>query len=75
MYKWFFFIGGCMQIENIAELAEQVYFTILSELSLDDKQSGFIESDGHCGTKNTERGTDLYFVIEETINEYMENLK
>lgn len=64
-----------MQIENIAELAEQVYFTILSELSLDDKQSGFIESDGHCGTKNTERGTDLYFVIEETINEYMENLK
>jgi hypothetical protein len=64
-----------MKIENIAELSEQVYFTVLSELALDDKQSGFIESDGHCGTKNTERGTDLYFVIEETINEYMENLK
>lgn len=63
-----------MQIENIAELAEQVYFTVLCELALDDKQSGFIESDGHCGTKNTERGTELYFVIEETIKEYMEDV-
>lgn len=63
-----------MQIENIAELAEQIYFTVLSELSLNDKQSGFIESDGHCGTKNTERGTELYFEIEETIKEYMGEL-
>ena len=63
-----------MQIENIAELAEQVYFTVLCELALDDKQSGFIESDGYCGTKNTERGTELYFVIEETIKEYMEDI-
>ena len=63
-----------MQIENIAELAEQIYFTVLSELSLNDKQSGFIESDGHCGTKNTERGTELYFEIEDTIKEYMGEL-
>lgn len=63
-----------MQIENIAELAEQIYFTVLSELSLNDKQSGFIESDGHCGTKNTKRGTELYFEIEETIKEYMGEL-
>lgn len=63
-----------MKIENIAELSEQVYFTVLSELALDDKQSGFIESDGHCGTKNTERGMELYFVIEEVIKEYMGEL-
>ena len=62
-----------MQIENIAELAEEIYFTVLSELALDDKQSGFIESDGHCGTKNTDRGTGLYFVIEETIKDYLES--
>ena len=74
MYKRFLLTGGCMQIENIAELAEQVYFTVLSELALNDKQSGFIESDGHCGTKNTERGTELYFAIEETIKEYMEDI-
>jgi len=63
-----------MQIENIAELTEQIYFTVLCELALDDKQSGFIESDGNCGTKNTERGTELYFAIEETIKEYMEDI-
>ena len=62
-----------MQIENIAELAENIYFTVLCECALDDKQSGYIESDGHCGTRNTERGTELYFAIEETIKDYLES--
>ena len=62
-----------MNIENIAELAERIYFTVLSELSYEDIKQ-FIVSDGDVGTKNTERGTELYMSIEESIKEYMEGL-
>ena len=61
-----------MYIENIAELAESVYFKVFQELSLDDLDSGFIklDDDGLGTTENTNRGRDLYYAIEAEIESY-----
>ena len=61
-----------MYIENIAELAESVYFKVLQELSLDDLDSGFIklDDDGLGFTENTERGQELYYAIEAELESY-----
>ena len=61
-----------MYIENIAELAESIYFKVLQELSLDDLDSGFIklDDDGLGTTENTERGRDLYYAIEAELESY-----
>ena len=62
-----------MYIENIAELAESIYFKVLQELSLDDLDSGFIklDDDGLGTTENTERGRDFYYAIEAEIESYL----
>ena len=63
-----------MQIENIAELAESIYFKVLQELCLDDPDSGYIklDDDGLGFTENTEKGRDLYYAIEAEIESYFD---
>jgi hypothetical protein len=60
-----------LAIENIAELAEKIYFQVLDQLCLDSFKDGFIEPDGQNGTKNTERGSDLYYAIEGILEDYL----
>jgi len=64
-----------MEIENIAELAEQVFFTVLKELALDDLDSGYIklDDDGLGFTENTEKGSELYYAIEAEIQAYFDD--
>ena len=64
-----------MNIENIAVLAEQVYFTVLKELALDDLDSGYIklDDDGLGFTENTEKGSELYYAIEAEIQAYFDD--
>jgi hypothetical protein len=64
-----------MYIENIAELAESIYFKVLQELSLDDLDSGFIklDDDGLGTTENTDRGRDLYYAIEAELESYLDD--
>ena len=66
-----------MQIENIAELTEEIYWLVLKEFNKDYIDSGYIkfEDDGSFGlTQNTEKGQKLYFTIEALIENYMEEL-
>jgi hypothetical protein len=64
-----------MNIENIAELAESIYFTVLKELVLDDLDSGYIklDDDGLGFTENTEKGQELYYAIEAEIESYLDD--
>jgi len=64
-----------MQIENIAELAESIYFTVLKELALNDLDSGYIklDDDGLGFTENTEKGSELYYAIEAEIQAYFDD--
>jgi len=54
-----------LELDQICDIADKVYFDIVNHLDLehkcieDDKESG--------GTRNTEYGSDLYFLIEDAI--------
>ncbi len=54
-----------LELDQICNIADRVYFDVINHLDLehkcieDDKESG--------GTRNTEYGSDLYFLIEEAI--------
>jgi len=64
-----------MQIENIAELAESIYWHVLSEFGVDHIGDGYLklDDDGLGFSENTERGQELYFAIEETIKGFIES--
>lgn len=51
-------------------LADSIYFEFMNYLD-DSTVSEFIEidPDNHQGTRNTEKGTDLYYSIEDKIKE------
>jgi hypothetical protein len=63
-----------MQIENIAELAEEIYWLVLKEFNKDNLDSGYIEFENSFlgTTQNTEKGQNLYLSIEGLIEHYME---
>jgi hypothetical protein len=65
-----------MQIENMAELAEEIYWLVLKEFNKDNLNGGYIEFENSFlgTTQNTEKGTELYMSIEESIKKYMEDL-
>jgi hypothetical protein len=55
--------------EQIYSLAESIYFNVIAELNLTEQ---CIEKDAEnegC-TRNTERGQNLYWTIEETLQEF-----
>ena len=64
-----------MQIENIAELAEDIYWRVLSEFGVDQIGDGYLklDDDGLGFSENTECGQELYFAIEEIIKGFIES--
>ena len=63
-----------MQIENIAELAESIYWHVLSEFGVDQIGDGYLklDDDGLGFSENTEKGRDLYYAIEAEIESYFD---
>ena len=55
-----------LPIETIAEIAENVYFTVVDELNLQYK---CIEVDDNGFRNNTEYGMELYYLIESAVQE------
>jgi len=54
--------------ELACELADDLYFKFIDSLH-DDIANEYVEvdEDNICGTKNTEKGSDLYWELENTI--------
>ena len=55
------------------QLADDLYFKFMDNLS-DDIVSEFVidDKDNMGGTKNTEKGSDLYWQIEDTIKQALD---
>lgn len=54
-----------LELDQICNIADRVYFDVINHLDIEHK---CIEPDPDTeGTKNTEFGSDLYFLIEEAI--------
>ena len=54
-----------LELEQICDIADKVYFDVINHLDIEHK---CIEDDEDTGgTKNTEFGEDLYFLIEDAI--------
>jgi hypothetical protein len=55
--------------DQIYSLAESIYFNVIAELNLTEQciENDF-ENEG-C-TRNTERGQDLYWTIEQTLQDF-----
>ena len=55
------------------QLADDLYFKFMDNLS-DDIVSEFVidDKDNIGGTKNTEKGSDLYWQIEDTIKQALD---
>jgi hypothetical protein len=54
-----------LELDQICNIADRVYFDVINHLDIEHK---CIEEDAETGgTKNTEYGEDLYFLIEEAI--------
>ena len=58
------------------QLADDLYFKFMDNLS-DDIVSEFVidDKDNIGGTKNTDKGSDLYWQIEDTIKQALEKLE
>ena len=54
-----------LELEQICDIADKVYFDVINHLNIEHKCIEDDEDSG--GTKNTEYGTDLYFLIEGAI--------
>jgi len=59
--------------ELACELADDLYFKFMDNLS-DDIVSEFVidDKDNIGGTKNTDKGSDLYWQIEDTIKQALD---
>ena len=58
--------------EVICEVADAIYFDFMDALD-DDVAEEFVETDPDNvgGTRNTEKGRDLYFLIEDRIRKVL----
>ena len=58
------------------QLADDLYFKFMDNLS-DDVVSEFVidDKDNIGGTKNTDKGSDLYWQIEDTIKQALDKLE
>jgi hypothetical protein len=56
-----------LELDDVYDVANDVYFEVIRYLSVYDK---CVENDPDTnGTKNTEYGRELYYLIEDTIKE------
>jgi hypothetical protein len=54
-----------LDLEQVCDIADKVYFDVINHLDIEHK---CVEDDPDTdGTRNTEYGQDLYFLIEDAI--------
>ena len=54
-----------LELEQICNIADRVYFDVINHLDIEHK---CIEEDEDTeGTKNTEKGEELYYLIENAV--------
>ena len=54
--------------DQIYDLADKIYWTVLDALNI-ESDCVMLDPDND-GTKNTEKGTNLYYAIEESLQNY-----
>ena len=54
-------------IENAALIADAVYFAVIDHLGIESECIEDDDDDSGISTRNTEKGTDLYYLIEGII--------
>ena len=62
--------------ELACELADDLYFKFIDSLD-NDKANEYVvaDEDNIGGTKNTDKGSDLYWQIEDTIKQALDKLE
>ena len=53
-----------LELDQVCNIAEKVYFDVVDHFDVYDEM---IESNDEDGSKNTEKGEELYYLIEEAI--------
>lgn len=54
-----------LELDQICDIADKVYFDVINHLDIEHK---CIEDDAETGgTKNTEKGEELYYLIENAV--------
>ena len=54
-----------LELDQICDIADKVYFDVINHLDIEHK---CIEDDEETGgTKNTEKGEELYYLIENAV--------
>jgi len=59
-----------IELDSVSVIAESVYFSLIDELNMHDECINFL-IDG--STENTVKGQDLYYLIEDSINNAIES--
>jgi hypothetical protein len=54
-----------LELDQICNIADRVYFDVIDHLDLENECIEFDEDTG--GTKNTEYGSELYYLIENAV--------
>ena len=54
-----------LELDQVCDISERVYFDVVDHLEIWDKC--IIEDDETEGTKNTEYGENLYYLIENAV--------
>ena len=54
-----------LELEQICDIADRVYFDVIDRLDMENLCIEFDEDTG--GTKNTEYGMELYYLIEDSV--------
>lgn len=54
-----------LELDEVCSIADKVYFDVIDHLGIESKCVEDDESTG--GTKNTEYGTELYYLIEDAV--------
>ena len=69
-------IDTTINFETASELAENIYFMFIDSLHDDIAEEYVITDDDNVGgTKNTEKGSELYWQIENTIQTTLDKQK
>jgi hypothetical protein len=54
-----------LELDQICDIADRVYFDVIDHLDMENLCVEFDEDTG--GTKNTEKGMELYYLIEDSV--------
>lgn len=54
-----------LELDEVCNIADRVYFDVIDHLDIENQCIEFDEDTG--GTKNTEKGMELYYLIEDSV--------